>query len=58
MPTLPRPNFDEGDADSALAVKAYRDAVRAKPGIQTVLLPIGQGVKLSYLWGDAPASHL
>ena len=39
-------------------VKAYRDAVRAKPGIQSVLLPSGQGVGLSYLWGDAPASHL
>lgn len=27
--------------------KAYRTAVRAKPGLQSVLLPIGQGIELS-----------
>ena len=30
----------------------YRAAVKAKPGIQSVLLPIGKGVELSCLWKD------
>lgn len=29
---------------------AYRAAVRAKPGIESMLLPIGEGLELSCLW--------
>ena len=29
----------------------YRRAVRAKPGISSVLLPVGQGLEISRLWG-------
>lgn len=35
--------------------EAYRAAVRAKPDLQTVLLPIGSGVELSCLWRSGPA---
>jgi predicted O-methyltransferase YrrM len=31
-------------------VRVYRDAVRAKADLQTVLLPIGQGIELSVKW--------
>jgi predicted O-methyltransferase YrrM len=31
-------------------VRVYRDAVRAKTDLQTVLLPIGQGIELSVKW--------
>jgi predicted O-methyltransferase YrrM len=31
-------------------VRVYREAVRAKPDLQTVLLPIGQGIELSVKW--------
>ena len=30
--------------------EAYRAAVRTKPGLQSVLLPIGQGIELSCYW--------
>jgi len=30
--------------------EAYRAAVRAKPDLQSVLLPIGQGIELSCVW--------
>jgi predicted O-methyltransferase YrrM len=33
-----------------LDVRVYREAVRAKPDLQTVLLPIGQGIELSVKW--------
>ena len=36
--------------------KLYRDAVKAKTGIQSLLLPIGQGVELSCLWRDEGAT--
>jgi predicted O-methyltransferase YrrM len=33
--------------------EAYRAAVRTKPGMQSVLLPVGAGIELSCLWrGD------
>jgi predicted O-methyltransferase YrrM len=32
----------------------YRDAVRAKPDVQSVLLPIGQGIELSCVWRKPP----
>ena len=32
------------------AVRLYRAAVRSKPDLQTVLLPIGQGIELSVRW--------
>jgi len=35
--------------------RAYRTAVRAKPHIQSVLLPIGQGVEISRFVKDLPA---
>ncbi len=31
-------------------VRVYREAVRAKPDLQTALLPIGQGIELSVKW--------
>ncbi len=31
-------------------VRVYREAVRAKPDLQTTLLPIGQGIELSVKW--------
>jgi predicted O-methyltransferase YrrM len=31
-------------------VRIYRDAVRAKADLQTVLLPIGQGIELTVKW--------
>jgi predicted O-methyltransferase YrrM len=31
-------------------VRIYREAIRAKPDLQTVLLPIGQGIELSVKW--------
>jgi predicted O-methyltransferase YrrM len=35
--------------------EAYRAAVRAVTSLQSVLLPIGQGVELSCVWRAAPA---
>ena len=32
------------------AVRLYREAVRSRPDLQTVLLPIGQGIELSVSW--------
>ena len=32
------------------SVRAYRAAVKAKPDLQTVLLPIGQGIELTVRW--------
>ncbi|SRR5690606_27674544 len=32
------------------AVRAYRDAVRARPDLQTVLLPLGSGIELTVRW--------
>jgi predicted O-methyltransferase YrrM len=34
--------------------EAYRAAVLGKPDLQTVLLPIGNGIELSCLWRKAP----
>ena len=34
--------------------EAYRRAVRAKPDLHTVLLPIGSGIELSCLWRGEP----
>ena len=34
------------------SVRLYRKAVLAKPDLQTVLLPIGQGIELSIKWSD------
>lgn len=34
---------------------AYRRAVRAKPQMQSLLLPVGQGIELSRYAGDLPA---
>ncbi len=32
------------------AVRAYREAVRARPDLQTVLLPLGSGIELTIKW--------
>ena len=32
-------------------VRAYREAVRTKADLQTVLLPIGSGIELTVRWG-------
>jgi len=32
------------------AVRDYREAVRAKPDLQTVLLPLGSGIELTVRW--------
>nr|WP_237438270.1 class I SAM-dependent methyltransferase [Alteraurantiacibacter buctensis] len=39
-----RPESARADAE------AYRAAVRAKPDLQTILLPIGSGIELSCVW--------
>jgi predicted O-methyltransferase YrrM len=44
-----QPEMARADAE------AYRAAVRAKPDLQTVLLPIGSGIELSCLWRGGPA---
>jgi len=36
-------------------VRSYRAAVRAKPDLQTALLPIGSGIELSVKWVEANA---
>jgi predicted O-methyltransferase YrrM len=36
-------------------VRVYREAVRAKPDLQTVLLPIGQGIELTVKWSAGNA---
>lgn len=35
--------------------EAYRAAVRQKPDLHTVLLPLGSGIELSVLWRQPPA---
>jgi len=37
-------------ASAREAVRAYRAAVKAKPDLQSVLLPIGSGIELSVKW--------
>ena len=37
------------------SVRLYRDAIRAKPDLQTALLPIGQGIELSVRWSAGNA---
>lgn len=37
------------------SVRLYREAVRARPDLQTVLLPIGQGIELSVKWSAGNA---
>jgi len=37
-------------ASARPSVRAYRAAIRAKADLQTVLLPIGQGIELSVRW--------
>lgn len=37
-------------------VRNYRRAVQSKPDLQTLLLPIGQGIELSVKWSDDNAS--
>ena len=34
------------------AVRAYREAVRAKPDLQTMLLPLGSGIELTIKWSE------
>lgn len=36
-------------------VRLYREAVRARPDLQTALLPIGQGIELSVRWSAGNA---
>jgi predicted O-methyltransferase YrrM len=43
------PRFARPDAE------AYRAAVRSKPDLQSVLLPIGNGIELSCMWRKPPA---
>ncbi len=44
-------------ASSRIEAAAYRRAVRAKAGIQSILLPVGQGIELSRYVGSLP-DHL
>lgn len=37
------------------SVRLYRDAIRRKPDLQTVLLPVGQGIELSVKWSAGNA---
>jgi hypothetical protein len=39
--------YPEGARESARALRA---AINAKPDLQTVLLPIGQGIELTVKW--------
>lgn len=34
------------------AVRAYREALRAKPDLQSVLLPLGSGIELTLKWSE------
>jgi predicted O-methyltransferase YrrM len=34
------------------AERAYRAAVKAKPDLQTVLLPLGSGIEVSVKWSS------
>ena len=34
--------------------EAYRNAVKAKGNLQTVLLPVGNGIELSCVWNPVP----
>jgi predicted O-methyltransferase YrrM len=42
-------------ASAREAVRAYRAAVKAKPDLQSVLLPIGSGIELSVRWSAGNA---
>lgn len=42
-------------ASARPSVRAYRAAVRAKPDLQTALLPVGQGVELTVKWSAGNA---
>ena len=44
--------YPEGVRDSA---RALRDAIRAKPDLQTALLPVGQGIELTVKWAAGNA---
>jgi predicted O-methyltransferase YrrM len=37
------------------AVRAYREAVKSKPDLQTVLLPLGSGIEVSVRWSAGNA---
>lgn len=37
------------------SVRLYREALRAKPDLQTALLPIGQGIEISVKWSPVNA---
>jgi predicted O-methyltransferase YrrM len=39
------------------AVRRYAEAVRAKPGISSVLLPVGSGIEVSRFEGGPAAAH-
>ncbi|AKH44000.1 putative O-methyltransferase YrrM [Altererythrobacter atlanticus] len=39
-------------ASAREAVRAYRGAVRGKPDLQTMLLPIGSGIEMSIRWTE------
>lgn len=42
-------------ASARPSVRAYRAAVRAKPDLQTALLPVGQGIELTVKWSAGNA---
>lgn len=44
--------YPEGARDS---VRRYREAVKAKPDLQTLLLPLGSGIELSIRWSAGNA---
>lgn len=44
--------YPEGARD---AVRAYRQAVKGKPDLQSVLLPLGSGIELSVKWSPGSA---
>jgi predicted O-methyltransferase YrrM len=44
--------YPEGARD---AVRALREAIRAKPDLQTVLLPLGSGIELTVKWSAGSA---
>jgi predicted O-methyltransferase YrrM len=41
--------------DARDAVRALREAIRAKPDLQTVLLPLGSGIELTVKWSAGSA---
>jgi predicted O-methyltransferase YrrM len=42
-------------ASARPSVRIYREAVRAKPDLQTALLPVGQGIEISVKWSAGNA---